>query len=115
MIQTAARCGVEDVIAATLANYKLGDPDLRMAAMNFLRYGMGGHPIQVGAPQSGFCDNQNMRQNPGEVPREDLPHLMERLEAALRVAGYGDFAERIRPYLVGDFDVFDPGQFRRGD
>lgn len=102
---------IDVIIEATLSDYTPPTADLRVAARNFLRYGMSGYLIRVGEIQEGFCDHESLGQNPGEVPRADLVGIMKRLHAVLLERGHQLYAKTISPYTNGEFCAFSPGEF----
>lgn len=105
------RAEIDEIIEATLANYTPPTTDLKVAARNFLRYGMYGHRIIVGEVQEGFCDNESLSQNPGNVPKEDLGGIMKKLYAVLIERGHNTYAKAVKPYMNSEFVAFNVGHF----
>jgi len=94
----SSQCVLDEIIEQTLEGYAASNKNRHIAAKNFLKYGMGGYPIQVGIPQPGFCNNEDPSQNPCEVPREDLRTIIARLHEVLLQRGYKSYAAEIAAF-----------------
>ena len=84
--------------------------DQQVAAQNFLRYGLLGYAIPVGETSLGFCNNENIAQNPGMVPPGDVPDLTRSMAHALRRAGRTAYARAVEK--AGHQQWFNPGNYR---
>jgi hypothetical protein len=108
--KTSDTANVGTIVSEAIRDYHPGT-DRQVAARNLLSYGMCGYAVHIGEMSLGFCDHQNVSQNPGQVPRSDVPKLIRTAMKVAQAQGRADYAAKLKPYARRDVACFNPGKF----